>query len=297
MKVRSSAVAIFVLSTCAAAPAVAQVDPAGQVPIAGEWAPQITEDQPHRLPGPELGDYAGLPINAAVRQKAESWDASILALPERMTQPHPGMYSLRGPGPQMRIVRRHHPVTHQLIAFTIEGLYGRADRVIWMDGRPHPSANAEHLWEGFSTGVVKGNVLTVTTTHFKWGVIQRNGVATTPNAVLTEHFIRHGDYLTVVNIVDDPAYLEEPFIRTQSWIRTGNAVVDERWIFESVDEVAGHPNGYVPHYPLGTRHDEFAKKYGLPFEATRGGKETIYPEYELKIQQLLRSAQSRQASK
>src|SRR5204863_2355352 len=92
MKVRSSAVAIFVLSTCAAAPAVAQADPAGQVPIAGEWAPQIAEDQPHRLPGPELGDYPGLPINAAVRQKAESWDASILALPERMTQPHPGMY-------------------------------------------------------------------------------------------------------------------------------------------------------------------------------------------------------------
>src|SRR3982750_3041280 len=120
MNVWSSAVAIFVLSTCAAAPAAAggaQVDPAGQVPIAGEWAPQITEDQPHRLPGPELGDYAGLPINAAVRQKAEAWDASILALPARMTQPHPGMYSLRGPGPQMRITRRHDPVTFQLVAF------------------------------------------------------------------------------------------------------------------------------------------------------------------------------------
>jgi hypothetical protein len=25
-------------------------------------------------PGPELGDYAGLPINAADRQKAESWE-------------------------------------------------------------------------------------------------------------------------------------------------------------------------------------------------------------------------------
>src|SRR6476659_2261259 len=115
MNVRSSVAAVsMLLSALAAAPARAQGDLAGQVPIAGEWLPQITEDQPHRLPGPELGDYAGLPINAAVRQKAESWDASILALPERMTQPHPGMYSLRGPGPQMRIVRRHHPVTHQL---------------------------------------------------------------------------------------------------------------------------------------------------------------------------------------
>src|SRR5437764_14089914 len=98
MNVRSSAVAIFVLSTCAAAPAVAQVDPAGQVPIAGEWAPQITEDQPHRLPGPELGDYTGLPINAAVRPNAESGAASILALPEDLAAPPPGRDSSRGPG-------------------------------------------------------------------------------------------------------------------------------------------------------------------------------------------------------
>ena len=297
MNVRVSVVCVSILACLFATASARAQDIAGQVPIAGEWAPQITEDQPHRLPGPELGDYAGLPINAAARRKAESWDASILARPERMTQPHPAVYSMRGPGPQMRITRRHHPVTHQLIAYTIEGLYGRADRVIWMDGRAHPSANAEHLWEGFSTGVVTGNRLTVTTTHIKWGVIQRNGVATSPNAVMTEHFIRHGDNLTVVTIVDDPVYLEEPFIRTHSWVRTANAVLDERWIFEAVDEVAGHPEGYVPHYPVDTKHDEFARRYGLPFEVTQGGKETTYPEYELKVRQLLRSAQPSRSSK
>lgn len=210
MSVRSSLAAASVLvSVLAAAPAHAQEDIAGQVPIAGEWAPQITEDQPHRLPGPELGDYTGLPINAAARRKAESWDASILSRPERMTQPHPAVYSMRGPGPQMRITRRHHPVTHQLIAYTIEGLYGRADRVIWMDGRPHPSPNAEHLWEGFSTGVVNGNKLTVSTTHIKWGVIQRNGVATSPKAV--------------TSILDDATYLTQPFMLTTQFKRERDA--------------------------------------------------------------------------
>ena len=290
MGVKSSATVVSALvSMLAVAPAVAQ-DLAAEVPIAGEWAPLITEDQPHRLPGPELGDYTGLPINAAARRKATAWDASILARPERMTQPHPAVYSMRGPGPQLRITRRHHPVTHQFIAYAMEGLYGRADRIIWMDGRPHPSPNAEYQWEGFSTGVVDGNRLTVTTTHNKWGVIQRNGVATSPKAVLTEHYIRHGEYLTVVTIVDDPVYLEEPFIRTQSFVRTTNAVPDERWIFEAVDEVAGHPDGYVPHYPVDTKHEEFAKRFGLPFEVVQGGKDTIYPEYELRIRQLLRSA-------
>ena len=70
MGVKSSATVVSALvSMLAVAPAVAQ-DLAAEVPIAGEWAPLITEDQPHRLPGPELGDYTGLPINAAARRKA-----------------------------------------------------------------------------------------------------------------------------------------------------------------------------------------------------------------------------------
>jgi hypothetical protein len=228
-----------------------------------------------------------LPINAAVRQKASTWDASILSLPEQMAKPHPAQYFMRGPGPNMRVTKVTDPVTQTVIAYTIEGVFGRDDRVIWMDGRPLPSEYAEHTWDGFSTGVVEGNQLTITTTHMKYGVIQRNGVASSAHASMTEHFIRHGDYLTLVTIVDDPVYLEEPFIRTSQWMRTSNLTPDARFIFEVVDEVANHPQGYVPHYPLGTRQDGFAKKHGLPFEATQGGKETIYPEYEMKLRQML----------
>src|SRR5687768_9503913 len=81
----------------AAVPAFAQVD------ISGEWAARAQEDQPHRGPGAELGDYSGLPINDAARQKASHWDASILSLPEAMAKPHPAMYFMRGPGPNVRI--------------------------------------------------------------------------------------------------------------------------------------------------------------------------------------------------
>src|SRR5688500_995322 len=212
MMARLSVTGVFLLVvTLAAAPAFGQQQ---LVDIAGDWAARGTEDQPHRGPGAELGDYTGLPINAAARQKANHWDASILSLPERMAQPHPAMYFMRGPGPNMRVAKRTDPVTHALVAYTLEGVFGRDDRIIWMDGRPRPSEFAEHTWEGFSTGVVEGNRHTVTTTHAKWGVIQRNGVPTSPKAVMTEHFIRHGNYLTLVSIVDDPIYLEEPFIRT-----------------------------------------------------------------------------------
>lgn len=268
----------------------------GQVDISGEWARRIHEDQPHRNPGAELGDYTGLPINAAARQKASSWDASILSLPEHMAKPHPAQYFMRGPGPDMRVNKITDPVTQVVVAYALEGIFGRDDRVIWIDGRPQPSEYAEHTWDGFSTGKVQGNKLTVTTTHMKYGVIQRNGVPASAHATMTEHFIRHGDFLTLVTIVDDPVYLEEPFIRTSHWVRTSNVTLDQRFIFEVVDEVASHKHGDVPHFPLGTTHEDFAKRHGLPFEATMGGKETLYPEYEAILRKALAAMASRRSS-
>jgi hypothetical protein len=268
-------------------PAAAQPVATG-VDITGEWVARVHEDQPHRGPGAELGDYTGLPINAAVRQRANDWDASILSLAEHQGQPHPAMYFMRGPGPNMHVNTVKDPVTQKLIAYTIEGVFGRDDRVIWMDGRPHPSERAEHTWDGFSTGTVEGNQLTIFTDHMKYGVIQRNGVAASFKSKMTEHFIRHGDFLTLVTIVDDPTYLEEPFIRTSQWVRSANVVPDDMMFrFEAVDEVVGHDQGYVPHYPLGTIQDEFALHHHLPLEATQGGRETTYPEYELKLKKML----------
>ncbi len=275
------ATTLGIVVLCFTGPAFSQVD------ISGDWASRMHEDQPHRGPGAELGDYTGLPINAAARQKASSWDATVLSLPERMAQPHPGMYAMRGPGPNMRILKRFHPVTGALVAFTIEGVFGRTDRIIWMDGRPHPPENELHTFQGFSTGQIVGNQLVVTTTHFKYGVIQRNGVPSSSKTVMTEFFIRHGDRMVMTSIVDDPIYLDEPFIRTQQWEASSNITPDQRWLFEIVDEIPNHQLGDVPHFPLGTRQDEFSMRHGIPFAATQGGVETIYPEYQAEIEQML----------
>ena len=108
--------------------------------IAGEWAALYHEDQPHRIPGPELGDYTGLPINDAGRLKADSWDASILTLREHQAKPHPSTYSLRGPA-NIRIRRELDPVTQQTIGYEVFGTFGQATRMLWLDGRPHPPAH------------------------------------------------------------------------------------------------------------------------------------------------------------
>ena len=63
--------------------------PVVRTDISGDWTYTNNEDLPHRVPGPDLGDYTGLPLNDADRQKADAWDATILSQPERQAQPHP----------------------------------------------------------------------------------------------------------------------------------------------------------------------------------------------------------------
>lgn len=254
--------------------------------IAGMWSALILEDWYDRLPGGGLGEYTGLPINEAARQKAEAWDASILSQPERQAQPHPAQYSFRGPGPNLRIERILEPVTDRLIGYTTHGTYGRADRTIWLDGREHPSErHGLHQWNGFSTGEWVDGVLIVTTTHMKYGVYQRNGVPASPYARMTEYFFRNGEYLTMVSHIDDPIYLEEPLVRSQTWLWNPPQVVGPREQFEPVEEVAMGV-GWVPHWPLGTQHTEMADRLGIAVEATGGGSVTLYPEYRETLRQM-----------
>jgi hypothetical protein len=280
---------LVVVALVLATPAFAQFD------LAGEWARDNHEDQPHRAPGAELGDYTGLPINKAARQKAESWDASILSQPEQQAKPHPAPYSMRGPQPNFRMTRVVDPITGRLIAYTMAGYFGRADRVIWMDGRKHPSEYAEHVWGGFSTGEWVGNALVVTTTHMKTTFINRNGPPSSYKATMVEWFTRHGDMLSHMSWIDDPAYLEEPMVRTNNFSLNPNQHVGPAIPFETVDELGDKETGWVPSWPIGERHDEFAKRFDIPFEATRGGKESLYPEYMKTIERLRKEEAAQKA--
>ena len=264
-----------------------------QFPVSGEgfdlsgmWAAVLHEDFYDRIPGPELGEYTGIPINEAARQKAETWDASILSQPERQAQPHPAQYSFRGPFPNLRIDRIMEPITGRIIGYRTEGTYGNADRTIWLDGRDHPDELIGlHKWNGFSTGEWQNGVLVVTTTHMKYGVYQRNGVPASPYGRMTEFWFLNGDYLTMVSSIEDPIYLEEPMVRSQTWVRNPAQILNPPELFEPVEEVAKEP-GWVPHWPLGTKHTELAERLGVAVEATTGGSATLYPEYRETLRQM-----------
>jgi hypothetical protein len=248
-----------------------------QTDFTGEWAPRMHEDQPERVPGPELGDYLGLPLSPAGRMRAETWDASLLTLPEWQCRPHSADYIWRGPS-QARLWKEVDPVSREITAWHAEWLRS-VDRPIYMDGRAHPSPNVAHTWSGFSTAKWDGHILTVTTTHLKEGYIRRNGVARSDLATLIEHFIRHGNRLTVVTIVTDPVYLTEPFIRSTDYELDLSQQIPP-YPCGVVEEVE-RPEGVVPHHLPGTNTQltEFATRHALPYVTTRGGAKTMYPEY------------------
>ena len=157
------------------------------------------------------------------------------------------------------------------------------ERTIWMDGRPHPPAWANHSWQGFSTGVWEGNMLTVTTTHLKPNYTKRNGIPSSDQRYITEHWTLHSNYITVVIYDQDPVILAEPLIRSSNWVRDPNQRMAPAFC-EPAPEVP-MPVGTVPHHLPGSNPfiTEVADWYGLPAEATRGGPQTMYPEYRLKM--------------
>src|ERR1700721_1554922 len=91
-----------------ALPAFAQLD------LSGEWAPRFHEDQPERIPGPEIGDYLGLPINDAARPA------------------------------NLRRWKEVDSATQQIIAWHTHISWQAVERTIYMDGRPHPPEYVAH---------------------------------------------------------------------------------------------------------------------------------------------------------
>jgi hypothetical protein len=264
-------------------PAFAQVD------FSGEWFHLWYEDPHEYGSGPDIGDYTGMPVNDANRMRADTEDPNWYAQPVWQCRPHGVEYMTYGMS-DLRVSKIVDPVTGRLIGFRMHWLRSARDREIWLDERPHPSEYAPHTLEGFSTGKWEGDTLVITVTHTLGDYIRRNGLQRSPMSMLREYLFMDGDYLTWTNIVYDPAYLTEPLIRNLSYRRVPHQQIPA-YPCPVVEELV-RPKNWVAHYVPGTNPylTEFAAKRDLPLEATRGGAETIYPEYQLKLKQLYREA-------
>ncbi len=273
--------ASLLLTTLAAGSASAQIS------LVGEWAGKYHEDQGDRVPGDVQGDFTGVPLNDAARRYADSFDVTRVALLEHQCQPYNVAHIYRGPL-QFRLWEDKDPATQEIIAYRqYIGTYMQS-RTIWMDGRAHPPSYVPHTFMGFSTGVWSGDILTVTTTHIKKEFYRRSGIPSSDLTTLVEHYIRHGNLLSHVMIITDPVYLTEPYVNSEEFVLMDRG--NQNWLYncEYVMEVPMNKNE-VPYYLPGMNPfiEDYAKKFGLPFEAVIGGAPTQYPEYMPKLEQLM----------
>ena len=275
---RRTVVALLVPAIVAiAGPARAQIE------LSGSWAARNHEDALERGAGPYAVDYTGLPLSDDGRAKALSFSASQLATIERQCGLYPPHYLVLGPF-GMKIWNETDPVSGETIAWKVGAWEDRAPLVIWMDGRPHPSANAPHEQTGFTTGRWEGDTLVTRTTHIKAGVIRRNGAPNGDRATIAMHFIPNDDLLTVLTFIDDPDYLTEPEVITKTF-QLGTAPI--RPIGPPCVPVFEGASGDVPHHLPGENPfiGELTGLYGIPSGAVLGGAETMYPEYRGRLRE------------
>ena len=208
---------------------------------------QITSGQP------SLSDYLGLAFNEAGRLRADTTPESIWGTPEYQCRPHSAPHQWRGLG-GARILKEQDPLTREVRTYHVQFMRS-LDRPIFMDGRPHPPAWAPHTWTGFSTGEWIGNTLKVTTTHLKDGFLKRGGPQTSDVYSMTEFITRHDEIMTIVTVIDDPIYMDEPYVHSTTYAYDPTAsVAHEVCNASTFAENGGTDRHWVPHFLPGTNN-------------------------------------------
>ena len=255
------------------APAVAQMD------ITGMWVP-LPRDQDG---SGDTGDAAGIPLSVDGRRRAHSWSAEEFDTAEWVCRPHAWDYSHDGPLSQIRFLPIVDRATQEIIAYHGHIQMEQQETFIWLDGRPHPPANAPHTWSGFTTGEWEGDVLVTTTTHLKEAYIRRTGLMRSDRTTVRTRWRRIGDYLQATTIMYDPIYLAAPYIRSANmWVDSPERPMAPYPCEEATETVV--PRGSVSHFlpgqsPLPGLDPDRVDEFETPYEAKLGGASTMLPEY------------------
>lgn len=276
---RVAVVSAFFAALAMCRPGFAEID------LSGYWQPDMAQDTANRGGGPDPDTFLGLPINADARAAALAWSPESLDELWRTCSPYSAPYLLVGPfgfniWPDTR-------ADGYVVAWNISGTIDRAPTTIWMDGRT-VSPQALHSPAGFTTGRWEGDTLVATTTHMPDGMLYRNGVPHSNQAVLTLYITRHDNLLSITGVVQDPVYLTAPYVLTGIWVNDPKYrwFDPERKDSTCAPEEPGAGVNAVPHYlePPQESLMYATTHYGIPHEAALGGEQTMYPEYAKRIQ-------------
>jgi hypothetical protein len=224
---------------------------ASPIDLTGYWVSLVTEDWRIRMLTAPKGDYYSMPLNAEGKRVADTWDSArdIAEGKQCLSYGAPGI---------MRVPERLHITWENNTTLKIETDAGKQTR-LFSFGPQRPATGAPTLqgistaeWQtpqstraytakisaqdpntpGFP-GIQPlpappdtrrlGGTLKVVTTHLQPGYLRNNGVPYSANTVLTEYYDVHGrrgaEYLVVTQIVDDPKYLNVPWVTSNHFLR------------------------------------------------------------------------------
>lgn len=197
--------------------------------LSGYWAAgrafRAAEKDPRPLPpntvlladagAPELaiGNFGGLKVKPAALTAAQKWKPADEMTLAKACQPPSLVYTMQGPFP-MEIDQ-----ATELIVMRLE--YYDLVRVIYLDGRGHPPADAPHTKMGHSIGHFEGSTLVVDTTHVASSTITNNGLDHGENVHFVERFWLSADSKTLLarQEFEDPDTIENRGARNVAWDR------------------------------------------------------------------------------
>lgn len=206
---------------------------AAPIDLTGYWVSIVSEDWRWRMVTPARGDYTSIPINAAARDLADTWDAARDEAAGEQCRSYGAPALMRVPG-------RLHITWQDDDTLTVETDAGMQTRLFHFgDDAPAPGApdwqgHSRAEWQrprpqrgSFGPGVGEeaaareaapqfGN-LKVVTTNLRPGYLRKNGVPYSADTVLTEYWdlltTPSGDqWIVITTEVNDPTYLQMPWV-------------------------------------------------------------------------------------
>lgn len=177
--------------------------------ITGYWVALVTEDWRLRMVTPRKGDYSAVPMTPQARKVADAWDPAADETSSDLCKAY-------GAAAIMRLPARFHITWQDDNTLRVDSDWGMQTRLFHFNSSPGPPG--ERTRQGYSNAQWQRPAsLKVATNNLRAGYLRKNGVPYSENAAVTEYFDTAplpsgGQVLLVTTIVDDPQYLQQPFI-------------------------------------------------------------------------------------
>jgi hypothetical protein len=206
----------------------------------GYWVSVISEDWRWRMVTPARGDFASIPFTPEGKRVGEAWDPA-------KDEASGDVCKAYGAAAIMRLPGRVHITWQDDATLKIETDTGMQTRLLHFGGEvPKNLASSRQgytvaEWEGAVRGFglpraglgatregTKSKAIQAETTHLLAGYLRKNGFPVSGNAVVKEYFDffteRTGQpWFVVTTIVEDPIYLQEPFVTSSNFKKQADA--------------------------------------------------------------------------